>query len=79
MTKKQKRIIVEVADTGCGIPDKDKDKLFQPYFSKRKGGTGLGLAIVNKIVSDHDGTIRVADNQPKGAVFIIEIPHREAA
>lgn len=77
--EKQKRIIVEVADTGCGIPDKDKDKLFQPYFSKRKGGTGLGLAIVNKIVSDHDGTIRVADNQPKGAVFIIEIPHREAA
>ncbi len=74
-----RKVRIEVADTGCGIPDKDKDRLFQPYFSKRKGGTGLGLAIVNRIITEHDGTIRAADNHPQGAVFIIELPYREAA
>ncbi|MBW1992802.1 MAG: PAS domain-containing protein, partial [Deltaproteobacteria bacterium] len=46
-----------VADTGPGIPDKDKRRIFEPYFSTKRGGTGLGLAIVHSIVSDHDGTI----------------------
>ncbi len=77
--EKEKRLVFEVADTGCGIPDEDKEKLFVPYFSKKKGGTGLGLAIVDKIVADHDGYIRVGDNHPKGAIFTIEIPYREAA
>ncbi len=77
--KERSRVVMEVADTGCGIPDEDKEKLFQPYFSKRKGGTGLGLAIVDRIVADHGGYVRVADNHPRGAVFIIEIPYREAA
>jgi two-component system nitrogen regulation sensor histidine kinase NtrY len=65
---------IRVTDRGGGILDEDKTKLFEPYFSKKKGGTGLGLAIVNSIISDHHGFIRVQDNQPKGATFIIEIP-----
>ena len=65
---------IEVADEGTGILPEDREKLFQPYFSKKKSGTGLGLAIVNRIISDHGGYIRVQGNQPKGARFIIELP-----
>jgi two-component system nitrogen regulation sensor histidine kinase NtrY len=67
-------VTVEVSDTGCGIPEGDKSKLFEPYFSTKKSGTGLGLAIVNTIISDHNGYIRVKDNQPKGTKLIIELP-----
>ena len=63
-----------IADTGCGISADDKEKLFLPYFSTKNRGTGLGLAIVNHILSDHHAQIRVEDNAPSGARFIIEIP-----
>ncbi len=69
-------IRLEVSDNGRGIPDEDKGKLFEPYFSTRKSGTGLGLTIVNTIVSDHHGYIRVRDNKPKGTTFLIELPVR---
>ena len=55
-------------------PAEDKSRLFEPYFSTKKSGTGLGLAIVSAIVSDHNGYIRVRDNQPRGTVFTIELP-----
>jgi len=63
-----------VADSGLGIPQEDKPRLFEPYFSTKKSGTGLGLSIVNTIISDHHGFIRVRDNEPKGTKFIIELP-----
>ncbi|MCL2789185.1 MAG: ATP-binding protein [Desulfobulbus sp.] len=63
-----------VADDGPGIPDEVKVRIFEPYFSTRKSGTGLGLAIAHTIVSEHGGTIRVADNTPVGAVFAVELP-----
>jgi len=65
---------IEVADDGPGIAPEDKDKLFLPYFSTKRRGTGLGLAIVNRIVSDHNGYIRVEDNRPRGTKFVIELP-----
>ncbi|HMK52825.1 MAG TPA: ATP-binding protein, partial [Thermodesulfobacteriota bacterium] len=67
---------LEVSDDGCGIPDEDKGRLFEPYFSTKKSGTGLGLTIVNAIISDHNGYIRVRDNKPKGTTFLIELPIR---
>jgi two-component system nitrogen regulation sensor histidine kinase NtrY len=67
---------LEVSDDGHGIPDEDKGRLFEPYFSTRKTGTGLGLTIVNVIIADHHGYIRVRDNQPKGTTFLIELPVR---
>ncbi|MGE5189694.1 MAG: ATP-binding protein [Gemmatimonadota bacterium] len=67
---------VTVADDGPGVTQEDRDRLFEPYFSRRQGGTGLGLAIVSAIVSDHDGTVRVRDNAPRGAIFEIEFPIR---
>lgn len=66
--------IIEFADTGKGISDEDKEKVFDPYFTKEKDGTGLGLAIVHSIVLEHHGKIRVEDNLPNGAKFIIELP-----
>jgi two-component system nitrogen regulation sensor histidine kinase NtrY len=63
-----------VSDNGCGIPEQDKARLFEPYFSTKKSGTGLGLAIVSTIVSDHNGYIRVRNNEPHGTRFIVELP-----
>ena len=63
-----------VADTGHGVSLEDKEKLFLPYFSTKNRGTGLGLAIVSHILSEHRAHIRVVDNQPVGARFIVEIP-----
>jgi hypothetical protein len=65
---------ITIADTGHGVTRDLKEKLFLPYFSTKKRGTGLGLAIVSRIVEDHNGSIRVEENQPVGARFIIELP-----
>ncbi|MCM2284378.1 MAG: ATP-binding protein [Desulfobacula sp.] len=69
-----KIVRIEIADNGKGISDKEKTRLFEPYFSTKKTGMGLGLAIVSSIISDHNGVIRVQDNKPTGAKFIIELP-----
>ena len=63
-----------VADTGAGISEGDKEKLFLPYFSTKGRGTGLGLAIVSQILSEHGARIRVEENRPSGARFYVEIP-----
>jgi two-component system, NtrC family, nitrogen regulation sensor histidine kinase NtrY len=63
-----------VADTGGGVTREDKEKLFLPYFSTKGRGTGLGLAIVARILIDHEASIRVEDNLPSGARFIIDLP-----
>ena len=71
---KQRRAVVTVADEGTGIAPEDQEKLFVPYFSRKKTGTGLGLAIVRRIVTDHDGQIHAGNHQPKGALFTFELP-----
>ena len=73
---KLQMVRLEVSDDGCGILEEDKGRLFEPYFSTRKTGTGLGLTIVNAIIADHNGYIRVRDNEPKGTTFLIELPVR---
>jgi len=70
----QKMVFLEVRDDGPGVKDEDKHRLFEPYFSTKKSGTGLGLAIASTVVADHGGYIRVKDNLPRGARFIIELP-----
>lgn len=67
-------VSIEVSDTGEGISKEIRQKIFEPYFSTKKGGTGLGLAIVNNIIADHNGYIRVRDNDGKGTCFVIELP-----
>jgi two-component system, NtrC family, nitrogen regulation sensor histidine kinase NtrY len=70
---------IEISDSGHGISPADKDKLFLPHFSTKERGTGLGLAIASRIVAEHNGTIRVEDNQPVGARFVIRFPATEVA
>jgi len=65
---------ITVADTGYGVTQELKERLFLPYFSTKKRGTGLGLAIVSRIIEDHRGSIRVEENRPVGAKFIVELP-----
>jgi two-component system nitrogen regulation sensor histidine kinase NtrY len=68
---------IEVADEGPGIAAGDVPRLFQPDFSRKKKKSGLGLAIVLRIIKDHSGTIRVEQNAPKGARFVVELPARQ--
>jgi hypothetical protein len=63
-----------VSDTGSGLTDEMRERLFLPYFSTKQRGTGLGLAIAAKIVQEHGGTIRAEKNSPAGATFIVELP-----
>ena len=67
---------IRVADTGPGISNEIKEKLFKPFFTtKRKGkGTGLGLSVSRSIVEAHRGTIRVDSVEGQGATFVIRLP-----
>jgi two-component system nitrogen regulation sensor histidine kinase NtrY len=69
-----KMAVITISDDGPGITPEDKPRLFEPYFSTKKSGTGLGLAIVNSIITDHGGFVRIRDNIPHGAVFVVELP-----
>jgi signal transduction histidine kinase len=51
-----------------------REKLFLPYFSTKERGTGLGLAIVSRIIEEHHGSVRVEENSPVGARFVVELP-----
>ncbi len=66
-------IELTVADTGTGLTDDMRERLFLPYFSTKQRGTGLGLAIAAKIIQEHGGTIRAEKNEPAGARFIVEL------
>ncbi|MBW1783937.1 MAG: hypothetical protein JRL30_24750 [Deltaproteobacteria bacterium] len=65
---------LHVTDRGTGIDTEDEDKVFQPFFSKKKGGTGLGLPIVKKIVEAHKGDIRFHRNADAGMTFTVTLP-----
>ncbi|MBN9614506.1 MAG: PAS domain-containing sensor histidine kinase [Acidobacteriales bacterium 59-55] len=66
-------IELTIADTGTGLTDEMRERLFLPYFSTKQRGTGLGLAIAAKIIQEHQGTIRAEKNFPAGAKFTIEL------
>jgi signal transduction histidine kinase len=71
-----KEIVVTVRDDGCGIPEADMERIFEPFFStkKEKGGTGLGLSITYGLVQEIGGTIRVESELGKGSLFTITLP-----
>lgn len=70
------RVKVEIADTGCGIPEENLAKIFEPFFTTKKdnNGTGLGLSVCYGIVTRHHGTIRAKNRVPHGACFTLEFP-----
>ena len=68
---------VSICDNGPGIAPDDRERIFDPYFTRKQGGTGLGLTIVSAIVADHNGFIRVKESEDRGACFIVELPVRQ--
>ncbi|MFZ0746501.1 MAG: ATP-binding protein [Terracidiphilus sp.] len=68
-----------VSDTGHGLTDEIRERLFLPFYSTKQRGTGLGLSIAAKIVQEHGGSIRAESNSPKGARFLVRLPLMEHA
>ena len=64
----------EIRDSGNGIPEEDLAKIFEPFFSKRRGGTGLGLAIAQRIMQEHGGKLIAGNNPEGGACMIARFP-----
>lgn len=69
-----KEVRIYVSDTGRGIPEEDREKVFDPFFTKKDKGTGLGLAIVMNIIRKHGGNISVVSEEGMGTVFEIVLP-----
>jgi len=84
LSARRTAIEFRVSDTGIGIPELERGRVFDAFYqvdsssTREAGGTGLGLSIVRRLVDGHDGTVRIADNTPKGTVFIVTIPVRRA-
>jgi PAS domain S-box-containing protein len=72
-------IEVTVSDTGHGLTDEIRERLFLPFYSTKNRGTGLGLSIAAKIVQEHGGSLRAEPNSPKGARFLLRLPLMEFA
>ena len=67
-----------VSDTGHGLTDEIRERLFLPFYSTKHRGTGLGLSIAAKIVQEHGGSLRAEANSPKGARFLLRLPLMES-
>jgi two-component system nitrogen regulation sensor histidine kinase GlnL len=65
--------VVEVGDTGVGIPENLKDRILDPYFTTKSDGTGLGLALCDKVMRQHRGNLEFRTSQ-KGTIFVLTIP-----
>ena len=72
-------VVVEIGDTGEGIPEDRLDKIFNPFFTTRSTGTGLGLAIVQQIILEHNGRIKVRSRLGEGTAFTVSLPSAPAA
>ena len=66
--------LIEIKDSGLGMTEDVRARVFEPYFSTKKEGTGLGLAITKRIINDHQGYIRVQSTPGEGTTFLIELP-----
>ena len=80
VTEEEKRLIIRVADTGCGVPEQYRESIFQPFFrvdksrSRENGGVGLGLSLVWEIVTLHGGEVRVEESSENGTTIAVKLP-----
>lgn len=80
VTEEEKRLIIRVSDTGCGVPEQYRESIFQPFFrvdksrSRENGGVGLGLSLVWEIVTLHGGEVRVEESSEKGTTIDVKLP-----
>ncbi|WP_457621639.1 sensor histidine kinase [Persephonella sp.] len=72
--EKDNNLLIEIEDDGEGVKEEDREKIFEPFYTKRKSGTGLGLAIAKRVFVENGGNITVEDSDLGGAKFLIQIP-----
>ncbi len=65
---------IRIQDSGPGIPEEERLRIFEPYYTTKAGGTGLGLAIVHRIVGDHGGSVEIGDAPGGGAELLVQLP-----
>jgi len=73
-TLKNKEVVIKIKDTGSGIPEESLDKVFEPFFSTKKGGTGLGLSICHKLITVNQGEICIESEVGKGTLVTMRLP-----
>ncbi len=84
VSQPEKRLLIRVSDTGCGIPEKYQQSIFQPFFrvdksrSREYGGAGLGLSLVWEIADLHGGSVRVEKSSDKGTTIAVELPTQQS-
>lgn len=76
-TEEESTVEIAVIDRGAGIAPKDRESIFNPFFTTKSSGVGLGLAIVSKIVDEHGGRIAVESEPGAGSVFHVFLPVRQ--
>jgi signal transduction histidine kinase len=69
-----KKVCIDIKDTGVGISEENLKKLFAPFFTTKEGGTGLGLAITRRIVEEHKGEVKIKSKVGEGTTFTVELP-----
>ena len=74
ITEANRRVIVRVADSGCGIPEEILSNVFEPFFSTKSSGTGMGLPVAQRIAHIYEGSMVVERTSPTGTVFRLEFP-----
>jgi signal transduction histidine kinase len=70
-------VVVRVTDTGPGIPEAIREKIFEPFYTTKQEGTGLGLSIASRIIEEHNGRLSVKCRPDKGTTFTITLPCQE--
>ena len=70
-------VVIQVSDSGPGVPEDMQEQLFEPFFSTKEEGSGLGLSIAARIVEEHEGWLNVTSQEGMGATFSITLPCRE--
>ena len=73
-SKDGKEIFIRIEDTGCGMPPHVLHHIFEPFYTTKTKGTGLGMMIINKIMLDHNGTIKIKSEQNVGTEIILTFP-----
>jgi signal transduction histidine kinase len=71
------RVLIDVIDTGPGIAAEEQPKIFEAYYSKKRGGTGLGLAMTRRILEEHGGKVLLKSEVGKGSCFTLDLPARK--